>query len=1190
MSSRRLTLVGVIALLAGAAIVLAGASSSRAVVPVSCATGAQTFSSTGEQCYTVAPGVGHLLVTVVGAPGGVPDSGGTAANGAKATAIVPVTPGDTLFADVGGLGGNGHDGFGAPSAPGAGGWNGGGSGGGGIAWVSGDADPGIFGGGGGGASDLTTTSQSMTGALIAAGGGGGHGGRGPGAGGAGSSSGGAGAGGQGTACTFLVQGVDHTLFMGGFGGSGATSGAGGAGGAAGIWGSQAQNNCHLASAVTDGNAGGGGSQPAGGAGGPAVGSSYSEQGGAGGGGGGGYFGGGGGGSGATDNSGHAGGGGGGGGGSSHVEASAIDTSVGSDATGAPEVSITPVIAPDPPTNVSANAVPPGASVNFTAPASDGGMPITGYTVTAINETNPSAPAITASGPSSPVQVPGLTAGDTYHFTVSATNLIGTGQPSASSNSVTALVTPTITTLAVTPGPYAVGQPVTYTATVFPVPDGGVVVFNDRGTMISACGAQPVGADGTVTCQAPFATAGSHTVAAFYTGDPNNFSSTSNPLVLTVNRGSTTTTLSTVDNPGVVNDQVEFTATVSPAPNGGTVVFSVSGKPISGCSAQPVFPNGVATCFVHETTAGTQSVAANYSGDADYASSASSPINEVVAAAPTSTSLASPTVNPTVGQAVTYTATVTPIPDGGTVAFTDGGSPISGCGSRLVSGGVATCVVTYTSVGSHVVSALYGGDSNFNPSSSGQVSKTISQAATTTGLGVDHSPGLVGQAVTYTATVSPVPDGGTVAFTDGGSPISGCGSQAVAADGTATCAVTYSAAGAHSVVAGYGGDSNYQGSSSTPMAETVSPASTTTGLGVDHSPALVGQAVTYTATVTPVPDGGTVAFTDGGSPISGCGSQAVGADGTATCAVSYAAAGAHAVTAAYGGDSNYQGSSSAPMAEAVNAASTTTGLGVDHSPALVGQAVTYTATVSPVPDGGTVAFSDGGSPISGCGSQAVAADGTATCAVTYAVAGAHSVAAAYGGDANYQGSSSAPMAETVNAPSPSNGGNGGSSSSSSSGSGSGSGSGSNSGGGSPAGGGSGSGSTTASTPELASGAKVNGLGMVSDTISCVGSAPCTVTETLTTTVTMKNGHVASGSAARLRVTHRTVVVGTRTVTIGAGKTMTVSVSINSAGRSLMGRLGKLPITLTVTATRSGKHVVVAQRRLTVKSPAGRHKKH
>ncbi len=70
-----------------------------------------------------------------------------------------------------------------------------------------------------------------------------------------------------------------------------------------------------------------------------------------------------------------------------------------------------------------------ATVNFTAPVSNGGSAITSYTAT-------SSPGnFTTTGSASPLIVLGLTNGTAYTFTVKATNAIGTGVASANSNSI-----------------------------------------------------------------------------------------------------------------------------------------------------------------------------------------------------------------------------------------------------------------------------------------------------------------------------------------------------------------------------------------------------------------------------------------------------------------------------------------------------------------------------------------------------------------------------------------------------------------------------------------------------------------------------------------------------------------------------------------------------------------------------------
>jgi hypothetical protein len=86
--------------------------------------------------------------------------------------------------------------------------------------------------------------------------------------------------------------------------------------------------------------------------------------------------------------------------------------------------------PDAPTDVHATAGNGGAVVSFTPPTNDGGSPIIGYTVTSNHG------GFSASGASSPITITGLKSGTTYTFTVRARNLIGFGDPSEPSNSVT----------------------------------------------------------------------------------------------------------------------------------------------------------------------------------------------------------------------------------------------------------------------------------------------------------------------------------------------------------------------------------------------------------------------------------------------------------------------------------------------------------------------------------------------------------------------------------------------------------------------------------------------------------------------------------------------------------------------------------------------------------------------------------
>ena len=200
----------------------------------------KTFSSTGGEQAFVVPGGVHLLhVLLIGGSGG---QGGVAAGGgaaAEVTADLEVTPGETLYIEVGGSGEDSGEG-------GEGGFNGGAPGGGGTGG----------GGGGGGASDIRLLARSLGLAtdtrLVVAAGGGGGGGDGatspPGVGGdagsagesneAGNEGGGAGtefAGGSGGFGNG-GPGIGGELGVGGGGGSGELGTNGGGGGGGGLYG------------------------------------------------------------------------------------------------------------------------------------------------------------------------------------------------------------------------------------------------------------------------------------------------------------------------------------------------------------------------------------------------------------------------------------------------------------------------------------------------------------------------------------------------------------------------------------------------------------------------------------------------------------------------------------------------------------------------------------------------------------------------------------------------------------------------------------------------------------------------------------------------------------------------------------------------------------------------------------------
>ena len=98
------------------------------------------------------------------------------------------------------------------------------------------------------------------------------------------------------------------------------------------------------------------------------------------------------------------------------------------------------------------------------------------------------------------------------------------------------------------------------------------------------------------------------------------------------------------------------------------------------------------------------------------------------------------------------------------------------------------------------------------------------------------------------------------------------------------------------------------------------------------------------------------------------------------------------------------------------AATATTLGSSINPSSVGASIVFTATTSGTGPTGTVNFRDGLNSIPGCSAVALSGSGNArvaSCTTASLGAGAHSVTAAYSGDATNAASTSAALTQTVN---------------------------------------------------------------------------------------------------------------------------------------------------------------------------------
>jgi len=215
--------------------------------------------------------------------------------------------------------------------------------------------------------------------------------------------------------------------------------------------------------------------------------------------------------------------------------------------------------------------------------------------------------------------------------------------------------------------------------------------------------------------------------------------------------------------------------------------------------------------------------------------------------------------------------------------------------------------------------VYGGDTNFNGSTSAAFNQTVNKASTTVAVTNSVSPSIYGQSITITATVAVVLPGngapsGTVTFKDGGITL---GTASLSA-GKATFTISTLGAGTHSITAIYAGDANFGTSTSGVLTQTVNQANTSITISSSNNPSGKGQPLILTANVTILPAGagaatGTVTFRDG---VVILGTATLSGE-KATFTTSTLSMGSHSITATYEGDANCIASTSSILTQVIN---------------------------------------------------------------------------------------------------------------------------------------------------------------------------------------------------------------------------------------------------------------------------------
>jgi sugar lactone lactonase YvrE len=577
------------------------------------------------------------------------------------------------------------------------------------------------------------------------------------------------------------------------------------------------------------------------------------------------------------------------------------------------------------------------------------------------------------------------------------------------------VQPTTLSLTSSLNPSLVNQAVTFTATVSAGGDvtTGTVTFFNGGTAIAGCSDVTQASNETATCTTSALPLGSNSITASYSGDANDASAVSPPLVQNVLQP-TTIALTVSPNPAVVTTNVTLTATASAASGTptGSITFYDGTTAIGSANLSA---GGVASFSTTTFTVGTQVLTAKFVANGNDAAGTSNTVNEVVQQATTTTTLTSSNPTAPVGSSVTFTATVAstngPAPSG-TVEFMAGTTSL---GSGPV-GSNGTVVVSLASLapGTYSIVAVYEGDTDDATSSSAPLTETIQKIPTATTLSASLNPISAGAVLTLSAAVSATGSAtgagaltGEVTFSEGATVY---GSVAINGAGNATFPISTLPAGSHSITATYSGNTNYATSTSAVLVEVVQSTATTTTLTSTAATTLADEPASFTASVsstTGIPTG-SVSFYDGGVSI---GQAQLNAQGLATLSTSTLTVGTHNITAVYVGNGNYNTSTSAALQHTVVLATTSLTLAGPGTPVDAGGTFGMTATLSSngVAPKGTLTLHNGGATIA---TLSVNADGTFSFSNLSLGVGTYQLTAVYSGDANNAAATSAPVTVVV----------------------------------------------------------------------------------------------------------------------------------------------------------------------------------
>jgi hypothetical protein len=323
-------------------------------------------------------------------------------------------------------------------------------------------------------------------------------------------------------------------------------------------------------------------------------------------------------------------------------------------------------------------------------------------------------------------------------------------------------------------PVNFGDQETLKVLVTPSSATGTVTFLD-GT--NSLGTIPL-SNGVATLSLTTLTAGVHSLSATYSGDAKDTSSVSAAVPVTVNQATTTTRLTSSANPSTPGQNIMLTGSVTPSTVNGSITFRAG---LTSLGTVPLSA-GTATFSVSTLPSGTNTLFADYSGDANNLASTGKLVQTVGSPTTTTTSLSAPPNPSTYGQSLTLTATMTSQASTGIITFYDG-TTVLGVGPLV--NGSASLTTRLLASGTRSLTAYYGGDFTHLASLSPKLTHTVN---TLPASGFHPAPATAAGSVPFSVVAADFNGDGNIdlAVTDqGGSGQTGAGISVLPGNGDGT---------------------------------------------------------------------------------------------------------------------------------------------------------------------------------------------------------------------------------------------------------------------------------------------------------------------------------------------------------------------------------------------------------------------